>query len=103
MASVSSIFGCGVSMAPNPLKNKAIRTERRNVCGGLLIECSSRPKKKSTAHHMKTRPRKSQLSDKKRKPTVYAPLPPLPPDYTVVIPADASTVDVTPLPPTDSD
>nr|P11892.1 RecName: Full=Large ribosomal subunit protein cL38; AltName: Full=50S ribosomal protein 6, chloroplastic; AltName: Full=CL25; AltName: Full=Plastid-specific 50S ribosomal protein 6; Short=PSRP-6; Flags: Precursor [Pisum sativum]CAA32187.1 unnamed protein product [Pisum sativum] len=104
MASVSSIFGCGVSMAPNSsLRNKAIRTERRSACGGLLIECSSRPQKKSTAHHMKTRPRKSRLSDRNRKPTVYAPLPPLPPDFTIVIPADASTVDFTPPPPTPSD
>ncbi|KAJ9166400.1 hypothetical protein P3X46_021164 [Hevea brasiliensis] len=52
--------------------------------GGLLIECSSRPQKKATAHHMKTRPRKSQPWDIRRKPTVYPPLPPLPPDWTLV-------------------
>ncbi|GMI91055.1 hypothetical protein HRI_002774800 [Hibiscus trionum] len=50
--------------------------------GGLLIECSSRPQKKGTKHHMKTRPRKTQPWDVRRKPTVYAPLPPLPPDWT---------------------
>ena len=52
--------------------------------GGLLIECSSRPQKKATKHHMKTRPRKTQPWDIRRKPTVYAPLPPLPPDWTLV-------------------
>ncbi|KAE8658800.1 50S ribosomal protein 6 [Hibiscus syriacus] len=51
---------------------------------GLLIECSSRPQKKATKHHMKTRPRKTQQWDVRRKPTVYAPLPPLPPDWTLV-------------------
>ncbi|XWS25450.1 hypothetical protein CRYUN_Cryun27aG0069300 [Craigia yunnanensis] len=52
--------------------------------GGLVIECSSRPQKKGTKHHMKTRPRKTQPWDIRRKPTVYAPLPPLPPDWTLV-------------------
>ncbi|KAJ8645427.1 hypothetical protein MRB53_007175 [Persea americana] len=48
-----------------------------------VIECSSRPKKKATAHHIKTRPRKSQPWDIRRKPTVYPPLPTLPPDWTL--------------------
>ncbi|XVE70269.1 hypothetical protein DITRI_Ditri10aG0058900 [Diplodiscus trichospermus] len=52
--------------------------------GGFVIECSSRPQKKATKHHMKTRPRKTQPWDIRRKPTVYAPLPPLPPDWTLV-------------------
>ncbi|CAH9105212.1 unnamed protein product [Cuscuta epithymum] len=53
--------------------------------GGLKIECSSRPKKKSTAHHNKTRPKKSQPWDiRRRGPTFYPPLPPLPPDWTPV-------------------
>ncbi|KAK8692439.1 hypothetical protein V6N13_075898 [Hibiscus sabdariffa] len=52
--------------------------------GGFFIECSSRPQKKATKHHMKTRPRKTQPWDVKRKPAVYAPLPPLPPDWTFV-------------------
>ncbi|CAJ2643172.1 50S ribosomal protein chloroplastic-like [Trifolium pratense] len=97
-SSVSSIFGCGVAIAPNSFRNKTIRIERRNACGGLLIECSKRPQKKSTAHHMKTRPRKSSPSDRNRKPTEYAPLPPLPPDFTVVISADASTEPPPPAP-----
>ncbi len=60
--------------------------------GVLLIECSSRPKKKGTAHHMKTRPRKTQPWDIKRKPTVYPPLPPLPPEWSLVISADDSSL-----------
>ncbi|CAN1156754.1 50S ribosomal protein 6, chloroplastic [Linum perenne] len=52
--------------------------------GGLTIECSSRPQKKATAHHRKTRPRKSQPWDIKRRPTVYPKLPELPPDWTLV-------------------
>ncbi|KAE8684547.1 50S ribosomal protein 6 [Hibiscus syriacus] len=40
--------------------------------------------KKATKHHMKTRPRKTQPWDVRRKPTVYAPLPALPPDWTFV-------------------
>ena len=48
---------------------------------GLVIECSSRPQKKATAHHRKTRPRKTAAWDIKRKPTVYAPLPPLPAEW----------------------
>ncbi|KAF3447425.1 hypothetical protein FNV43_RR12611 [Rhamnella rubrinervis] len=72
---------------------------------GLVIECSSRPQKKATAHHRKTRPRKTQPWDVKRKPTVYAPLPPLPPDWTVVsddsaAAAASSSVSVAETPPT---
>ncbi|KAF6157945.1 hypothetical protein GIB67_015261 [Kingdonia uniflora] len=55
-----------------------------------LIECSSRPQKKATAHHRKTRPKKSQPWDIKRTPTVYAPLPPLPPDWTLFSAATAA-------------
>ncbi|GLJ22938.1 hypothetical protein SUGI_0432690 [Cryptomeria japonica] len=41
----------------------------------LSIECSSRPKKKGTAHHNKTRPKKHNPYDKNRKgPTYYPPL-----------------------------
>ncbi|KAL2471440.1 50S ribosomal protein 6 [Abeliophyllum distichum] len=54
------------------------------VYGGMVIECSSRPQKKATKHHMKTRPRKSQAWDIRRGPTVYPPLPTLPPDWTLV-------------------
>ncbi|XWS21341.1 hypothetical protein CRYUN_Cryun30bG0047200 [Craigia yunnanensis] len=61
--------------------------------GGLFIECSSRPQKKATKHHMKTRPRKTQPWDIRRKPTVYAPLPPLPSDWTLVSSGGAGDVD----------
>ncbi|KAG6526071.1 50S ribosomal protein 6, chloroplastic [Zingiber officinale] len=50
-----------------------------------VVECSSRPQKKATSHHMKTRPKKTQPWDIKRKgPTAYPPLPVLPPDWTLV-------------------
>ncbi|KAF0907415.1 hypothetical protein E2562_017356 [Oryza meyeriana var. granulata] len=63
------------------------------VAGGcaLAVECSSRPQKKATKHHMKTRPKKSQPWDIKRRPTQYPPLPPLPPDWTLV--AAGATID----------
>ncbi|XP_062183531.1 large ribosomal subunit protein cL38-like [Phragmites australis] len=57
----------------------------------LAVECSSRPQKKGTKHHMKTRPKKTQRWDIKRRPTQYPPLPPLPPDWTLV--AASATVD----------
>ena len=58
----------------------------------LVVECSSRPQKKGTKHHMKTRATKMQPWDIKRLPTQYPPLPPLPPDWTLV--ASGATVDV---------
>lgn len=94
--SVSSLFGCAVATAPLSVEKGSIRIERRIGSGGLLIECSSRPQKKGTAHHMKTRPRKSQPWDIKRKPTVHPELPPLPPDWTVVIPAAADASSIAP-------
>ncbi|KAL6527315.1 hypothetical protein OROGR_016405 [Orobanche gracilis] len=74
-------------------------SERLAVCGGdggcsLAIECSSRPQKKATKHHMKIRPRKSRPSDIRRVPTVYSPLPPLPPEWSLVS-EDASAADLT--------
>lgn len=51
---------------------------------GLVVECSSRPQKKSTAHHRKTRPKKSQPWDIRRGPTVYPVLPVLPPDWILL-------------------
>ncbi|CAO2149201.1 unnamed protein product [Urochloa humidicola] len=57
----------------------------------LAVECSSRPQKKGTKHHMKTRPKKTQPWDIKRRPTQYSPLPKLPPDWTLV--AASATVD----------
>ncbi|CAO2149214.1 unnamed protein product [Urochloa humidicola] len=61
------------------------------VRAALAIECSSRPQKKGTKHHMKTRPKKTQPWDIKRRPTQYPPLPKLPPDWTLV--AATATVD----------
>ncbi|CAO2142003.1 unnamed protein product [Urochloa humidicola] len=62
----------------------------------LAVECSSRPQKKGTKHHMKTRPKKTQPWDIKRRPTQYPPLPKLPPDWTLV--AASATVDAEPAP-----
>lgn len=82
LSSCSSIFGVAMAAAPPQI-------ERR---GNGVIVCSSRPQKKATAHHRKSRPRKSQPWDINRKPTVYAPLPPLPSDWTLVVSAaDASS------------
>ncbi|KAH0992598.1 hypothetical protein GBA52_004081 [Prunus armeniaca] len=67
---------------------------------GLMIECSSRPQKKTTAHHRKTRPRKTQPWEVKRKPTVYTPLPPLPVDWTLVSSADEASSSSPQEPPT---
>ncbi|EEF52205.1 50S ribosomal protein 6, chloroplastic [Ricinus communis] len=91
--SISSIFGSPVvllSKASLKQLNVEVKSAPKTATGngwysgGLVIECSSRPKKKATAHHMKTRPKKSQPWDIRRKPTVYPPLPPLPPDWTLV-------------------
>ncbi|XP_007215115.1 50S ribosomal protein 6, chloroplastic isoform X1 [Prunus persica] len=67
---------------------------------GLMIEYSSRPQKKATAHHRKTRPRKTQPWDVKRKPTVYTLLPPLPADWTLVSSADEASSSSPKEPPT---
>ena len=82
--SVSAIFGTGlVTVAASPALRQFQIPKLGNGGGlGMVIECSSRPQKKSTAHHGKTRPKKTQPWDIKRKPTVYAPLPPLPPDWS---------------------
>ncbi|CAN6864378.1 unnamed protein product [Brassica oleracea var. botrytis] len=82
--SVSAIFGTGIAtVAASPALRQFQAPKLGNGGGlGMVIECSSRPQKKSTAHHRKTRPKKTQPWDIKRKPTVYAPLPPLPPDWT---------------------
>ncbi|KAJ4962233.1 hypothetical protein NE237_022172 [Protea cynaroides] len=83
--SISAVFGSKIVL-PNSFTGvvtKAAPTsiERRK---DLVIECSSRPQKKGTAHHMKTRPKKTQPWDIKRRPTVYPPLPPLPPEWTLL-------------------
>lgn len=57
----------------------------------MVVECSSRPQKKATSHHKKTRPKKTQPWDIKRKgPTVYPPLPVLPSDWTLVSSAEGA-------------
>ncbi|KAJ0086878.1 hypothetical protein Patl1_08751 [Pistacia atlantica] len=96
MSSSSSLFGSGITLVPN-FSTKTIPVGG-NCNVGLVIENSSRPKKKATAHHMKTRPRKTQAWDIKRKPTVYAPLPPLPPDWTLVSDAGAGAEAAVPSP-----
>ncbi|KAF3323776.1 50S ribosomal protein 6 [Carex littledalei] len=60
------------------------RTSLSSRSTPISIECSSRPKKKATSHHAKTRPKKTAKWEIKRKPTQYAPLPPLPPEWTIV-------------------
>ncbi|KAI6687988.1 hypothetical protein NL676_024816 [Syzygium grande] len=90
--SISAVFGARVPVAPSPPACSASPRAAPRIAGGesvggggmvSITECSSRPKKKATAHHMKTRPRKTQAWDIRRKPTVYAPLPPLPPEWTL--------------------
>ncbi|KAJ9672053.1 hypothetical protein PVL29_025623 [Vitis rotundifolia] len=67
--------------------------------GAAVIECSSRPPKKVMSHHMKTYPRKTQPWNIKRRPTVYALLPPLSLEWTVVS-SDANASDAIVPPPT---
>ncbi|KAG0448613.1 hypothetical protein HPP92_027761 [Vanilla planifolia] len=86
MAALLMVVGSGIPPSLQYLR-KDIRIGRSPWTA--RIECSSRPKKKATAHHMKTRPKKTQPWDIKRKgPTVYPPLPPLPPEVTIVSAAD---------------
>ncbi|CAN8300399.1 unnamed protein product [Cochlearia groenlandica] len=85
--SVSAIFGTGiVTVAASSPSLRQLQAPKLGNGGGgglgMVIECSSRPQKKSTAHHRKTRPKKTQPWDVKRKPTVYAPLPPLPQEWS---------------------
>ncbi|KNA17188.1 hypothetical protein SOVF_082300 [Spinacia oleracea] len=91
--SVSAIFGARVVTIPSVLRTSSVdgRTVKLQPstggsCGGgvITIECSSRPQKKGTAHHMKTRPKKTARWDIKRGPAVYPPLPPLPAEWTIV-------------------
>lgn len=79
--SVSAIFGSRVTLLP---RTSFPSSGCAPTKVGLVIECSSRPQKKATAHHRKTRPRKSQRWDIKRGPAVYPPLPALPPEWTLV-------------------
>ncbi|KAJ8762542.1 hypothetical protein K2173_007981 [Erythroxylum novogranatense] len=88
--SASAIFGSPIVVVPKPSLTLARPTSMGTCQGdvGLLIECSSRPQKKATKHHMKTRPKKTQPWDIRRKPTAYPPLPKLPPEWSLVSSAD---------------
>ncbi|KAK4745655.1 hypothetical protein SAY87_011967 [Trapa incisa] len=104
--SISTLFGCPVAVSP--VSSLAVRIggmvqpSPRTSSGGIAIECSSRPKKKATAHHMKTRPKKTRPWDIRRKPTVYPPLPLLPPDWTLVSGGEESAdAALPPLPPSE--
>ncbi|GJZ75705.1 50S ribosomal protein 6, chloroplastic [Tanacetum coccineum] len=98
MACVSSaIFGVKLSI-PKPsdgLRQASSPSPRQQVSyngsggGGLMIECSSRPQKKATAHHRKTRPKKTQPWDRNRGPAVYPPLPALPPEWSFATETEA--------------
>ena len=104
MSPVTALLaGTAVPPAPYPSPAPARQHARHYSVGfpslpggggraALSVECSSRPQKKGTKHHMKTRPKKTQPWDIKRRPTQYPPLPPLPPDWTLV--ASGATVDV---------
>ncbi|XP_051131069.1 50S ribosomal protein 6, chloroplastic [Andrographis paniculata] len=87
--SVPAIFGVQLVIPATSSVGKS----RPAVGGGsgLVIECSSRPQKKATQHHMKTRPRKTRPSDIRRRPAVYPPLPPLPPDWSFVSKSEESS------------
>lgn len=72
----SRIWGRKPMMTPVPTVSISIPRSPRRPIFSLTIECSSRPRKKATAHHVKTRPKKHQPYDKNRKgPTKYPPLP----------------------------
>ncbi|KAL4566151.1 hypothetical protein LXL04_030261 [Taraxacum kok-saghyz] len=96
--SVSAIFGvqlAAISAAP-PLRQSSYTATTKVASPavkygreignntGLTIECSSRPQKKATAHHRKTRPKKTAAWDRNRGPAVYPPLPDLPPEWSFV-------------------
>ncbi|RCV38514.1 hypothetical protein SETIT_8G148900v2 [Setaria italica] len=96
MSPVTALLaGTAVPAAPVPARPSRPTVGFPSLLGGgraaLAVECSSRPQKKGTKHHMKTRPKKTQPWDIKRRPTQYPPLPQLPPDWTLV--ASSATVD----------
>ena len=99
MSPVTALLaGTAVPPAPYPSPAPARQHARHYSVGFpslLVVECSSRPQKKGTKHHMKTRATKMQPWDIKRLPTQYPPLPPLPPDWTLV--ASGTTAPATPV------
>ncbi|CAD5183285.1 unnamed protein product [Musa acuminata subsp. malaccensis] len=88
MASITGMLAYAVPMSCTSSSRPRASSPASPGGGGggwMGVECSSRPQKKATAHHMKTRPKKTQPWDVKRKgPTAYPPLPVLPPDWTLV-------------------
>ncbi|XP_020572250.1 50S ribosomal protein 6, chloroplastic [Phalaenopsis equestris] len=100
MASLISAASVGILPASFREGKRPPATWSRGSGGGggpMTVECSSRPKKKGTAHHMKTRPKKTQPWDVKRKgPTLYPVLPLLPPDWTLAMSDDGGEDTVTP-------
>lgn len=87
----SRIWGRKPMITPMPTVSISIPRVPQRPRISLTIECSSRPKKKATAHHVKTRPKKHQPYDKNRKgPTKYPPLPRPPVKLSVAV-ASASS------------
>ncbi|KAH7689822.1 Ribosomal protein L6 chloroplast protein [Dioscorea alata] len=85
-----SMIGCSAWKPATMTMTMTMTTTKQVVNKGGVIECSSRPKKKATSHHIKSRPKKTQPWDIRRKgPTLYPPLPLLPPDWTLVSSHDA--------------
>ncbi|CAL9116589.1 unnamed protein product [Musa acuminata var. zebrina] len=89
MASITGMLAYAVPMSCTSSSSCRPRASSPASPGGgggwMGVVCSSRPQKKATAHHMKTRPKKTQPWDVRRKgPTAYPPLPVLPPDWTLV-------------------
>eukprot|EP00250_Pteridium_aquilinum_P034397 c7529_g1_i1 orf=341-715(-) len=93
-ASLSSSFSCsssqaaisssGSSFVSIALFKQASREPNHSKSSVFpTVECSSRPQKKCTAHHVKTRPKKHSLADKNRKPPVYPKPPKAPPIITL--------------------
>ncbi|PHU20597.1 50S ribosomal protein 6, chloroplastic [Capsicum chinense] len=86
--SASAIFGLKMPVLPrfSPISTTAFSggatTTKLPAAAPMVIECSSRPQKKATAHHQKTRPKKTQPWDIRRKPTLYPPMPTLPPEWS---------------------
>ncbi|GFS44121.1 plastid-specific 50S ribosomal protein 6 [Actinidia rufa] len=70
------------------------RRRRRRTGDRVLVEAAEEG---DGAPHMKTRPRKTQPWDIRRKPAVYPPLPPLPAEWSFA-PADDSVAAAQPPP-----
>ncbi|OAY51071.1 hypothetical protein MANES_05G185700v8 [Manihot esculenta] len=80
--SIPSIFGNLTLLLPKSTLSRSPNSQIQ--LPQLRTECSSRPRKKATAHRLKTRPRKTRRWDMRRKPAVYSSLFSLPTDLTPV-------------------